>query len=327
MMTTDWNAAAQAVDAAQTILLVTHIKPDGDAIGSLLGLANALRERGKSVEAAVDDGVPGFLMFLPGANTALSRLKKGTWDLMIAVDASDEERIGLAGAYGQAHSQKVINLDHHPTNTGFGDIHLIMPEAVSATEVIFEWLRRMGQPVSQDVAVPLLTGLVTDTLGFRTSNVRPSTLFVAQRLMEAGASLADIVARTLVSKSYSTIELWRQVLQSVRLQDSIIAATITRDDLKQAHLPDATDSGLVGLLIAVQEAAIAVVFKELVDGKVEISFRSKPGYDVAGVAFSLGGGGHKQASGTTIDGPLDAAQARVMPLLQEAIKEGTPLAV
>jgi bifunctional oligoribonuclease and PAP phosphatase NrnA len=327
MMTTDWNAAAQAVNAAQTILIVTHIKPDGDAIGSLVGLANALRERGKSIEAAVDDGVPGFLMFLPGAKTILPKLKKGKWDLMIAVDASDEERIGLVGAYGQANSQKVVNLDHHPTNTGFGDIHLIMPEAVSATEVIFEWLHEMGHPISQDTAVPLLTGLVTDTLGFRTSNVRPSTLFIAQQLMESGASLSDIVARTLVSKSYSTIELWRQALQSVTLQDSIIAAAITRADLQQAHLPDATDSGLVGLLIAVQEATIAAVFKELADGKVEISFRSKPGYDVAGVAFSLGGGGHKQASGVTIDGPLDAAQERVMPLLREAVKEGAPVAV
>jgi phosphoesterase RecJ-like protein len=139
--------------------------------------------------------------------------------------------------------------------------------------------------------------------------------------------LADIVSRTLVSKPYSTIELWRQALQSVTLQDSIISATITRADLNQAHLPEATDSGLVGLLIAVQEAAIAVVFKELAGGRVEISFRSKPGFDVAGVAFSLGGGGHKQASGVTIDGPLEAAQARVMALLREAVKEGVPIAV
>jgi phosphoesterase RecJ-like protein len=324
-MTIDWNAATEAVDAAQTILVVTHIKPDGDAIGSLVGLANALRERGKLVDAAVDGGVPLPFLFLPGADLVKPSLNAGDWDLMISVDASDEERIGLAGQHGMVHSKKVINLDHHPTNTGFGDVALVAPEAVSATEVIFNWLHDMGHPISPEVAVPLLTGLVTDTIGFRTSNVVPATMAVAQQLMEAGASLADIVQRTLVRKPYSTIALWRESLQSVVLRDSVISATITRADLKKAHLPDVTDSGLVGLLIAVEEASIAVVFKEMADGRIEISLRSKPGFDVSQVAYSLGGGGHRQASGATIDGPLEAAQARVMPLLQAAVKEGLPL--
>lgn len=324
-MTIDWSAATQAVDAARTILVVTHIKPDGDAIGSLVGLANALRERGKTVDAAVDDGVPSLFLFMVGAETVKASLDAGEWDLMISVDASDMERIGLTGAYGMAHSQKVINLDHHPTNTGFGDIHLIVPEAVSASEVIFTWLSSIGHPISLDVATPLLTGVVTDTLGFRTSNVTSYSLGVAQQLMEAGAPLADIVQRTLVSKPYNTVELWREALPSVRLHDSIISAVVTRANLKKARLPEASDSGLAGFLIAVEEANIAVVFKETSEGRVELSFRSKPGFDVSGVAFGLGGGGHKQASGATINGSLDAAQARVMPLLEAAVKAGMPV--
>jgi phosphoesterase RecJ-like protein len=320
-MRTDWSAASQAAADSKTILVVTHVKPDGDAIGSLVGLANALREQGKTVTAVVDGGVPGAFQFLPGVEYIQSTLVSGSWDLMVSVDASDEERTGLAGVFGRARSQRVINLDHHPTNTGFGDILLVMPEAVSATEIVFRWLPSMGHPLSPGVAVPLLAGLVTDTLGFRTSNVNPTTLDIAQQLMEAGASLAEMMQRTLVSKPFSAVQLWREALPSVKMEDSIISAVITRANLKRAHLADVTDSGLIGVLISVEEAAIAVIFKETAEGRVEISLRSKPGFDVSEVALGLGGGGHKQASGATINGPLEAAQARVMPLLRAAVKE------
>jgi phosphoesterase RecJ-like protein len=220
------------------------------------------------------------------------------------------------GAFGRSRSQQVINLDHHATNTLFGDIHLVMPETVSATEVIFHWLRHMQQPFSQDIAVPLLTGLLTDTLGFRTNNVTAETLWLATTLMEAGANLNDITMRTLDSKPFRMLELWKHALTSVMLDQAVIAANVTQADLSAVHVDDVTDGGLVSLLNQVNEARVAVVFKELPDGKVEISLRSKPGYDVSQVAFAVGGGGHKQASGATIDGPLDAARARILPMLQ-----------
>lgn len=312
---TNWAAASEALKQAGRILIVTHVNPDGDAIGSLLGLANALREMGKKVTTAVDGGTPDYLDFLPGAGGVQGKLKRGNWDLMVSVDASDELRTGLVGEYGRGHSPKVINLDHHPTNVWFGDIFVVVPSAVSATEIVFDWLAYMGHPLSKRVAEPLLAGLVTDTLGFRTSNVTARTLEIAQHLITAGASLAEIVARALVSKPYNTIELWKRSLNSVTMNGVVIAAAVTQDDLKQAKITDSTDRGLVGLLVSVDEAKIAVVFKELPDGRVEISLRSKPGYDVSGVALGLGGGGHTQASGATIDGPLEAAQERVLALL------------
>ena len=313
---TDWAAATAAVDQAASILIVTHVNPDGDAIGSLLGLGNALRERGRAVICAVDGGVAGYLDFLSGAKSVQEKLTHGRWDVMISVDASDAERTGEVGAFGRERCQQVINLDHHATNTLFGDLHLIMPLTVSATEVIFHWLSYMQQPISPDVAMPLLTGLVTDTLGFRTNNVTADTLRIATALMEAGASLTDITARTLDSKPFRMIELWKHALNSVTLDNAVIAANVAQVDLKAAHLDDVTDGGLVSLLNQVNEARVAAVFKELPDGRVEISLRSKPGYDVAQVAFAVGGGGHKQASGATIEGPLDAARARILPMLQ-----------
>ncbi len=317
-----WFEATEAVKQAASVLLVTHVNPDGDAIGSLLGLALALWEQGKKVAAAVDGGVPDFLKFVPGTDTVKSKLKHGKWDLMVSLDSSDEERTGVAGVFGRARSLKVINLDHHPTNTLFGDIFLVMPNAVSATEVVYRWLGYMEHPISQPVATALLTGLVTDTLGFRTSNVNADTLGIAQGLMAAGASLSEITFRSLSSTPYKTIELWKQAFQSIQLNNAVVSAVVTQEDIKAAKLDDMTDGGLVSLLITVNEAMIAVVFKELEDSRVELSFRSKPGFDVATVAFSLGGGGHRQASGATIAKSLAAAQERVMPLLYAAIEQG-----
>jgi bifunctional oligoribonuclease and PAP phosphatase NrnA len=324
---TQWLDVDEAVNQAASILVVTHLSPDGDAIGSLLGLALALRERGKKVDAVVDGGVPDFLRFLPGANTVQGKLKRGKWDLMISTDASDEERTGLAGEYGRKHSMKVVNLDHHPTNTMFGDMYLVLPLAVSATEIVFHWLQHINHPFSQEVATALLTGLVTDTMGFRTNNVKGQTMGIAQALMDAGAPLYEITQRTMVAKPFRDINLLRYAYASVRLHSNIISGVVTQSDLKNAGHWETTDGGLVSQLIAANEAVIAVVFKELEDNRVELSFRSKPGFDVGTLAFQLGGGGHKQASGATIPGPLDEAIARVMPLLEAVAAQGTTIPV
>lgn len=321
--TTDWRVASQAVEAANSIVIVTHVGPDGDAIGSLLGLTNALRERGKTVDCAVDGGVPGFLNFIPGAGSTHDTLKKGQWDLMISVDASDEERTGEVGQYARAHSPQIINLDHHATNTFFGDIFLVMPSAVSATEVIYHWLKHTEHTLTSDVAIPLLVGLVTDTLGFRTNSVTANTLQIATKLMAAGAPLPEIMARTLESKPYRMVELWKYALETVALHGQVVEAVVSQSALKSVGLDEVTDGGLVSLLSKVNEARVAVVFKELADGRVEISLRSKPGYDIAQVAFSVGGGGHKQASGATIDGPLEAARERILPLLHKVTSNGS----
>jgi len=323
LTTPQWIEATQAVDAATTILIVTHVKPDGDAIGSLMALTHILRERGKLVTPAVDDGVPEHLRYIPGTEGVISKLKGGKWDLMISVDASDEARTGVAGVWGRKRCPKVINLDHHPTNTMFGDLFIVVPDAVSSTEIVYDWMLHMGQSLAQPTAVALLTGLITDTRGLRTSNVKSRTLEIAQRLIEAGASLTEVVEKALDNTSYRTIQLWKRGLATVDMANGVIEATITQADLQEVGAVEATDYGLVSLLSGVNEAMVAIVYKEQPGNKVELSIRCKPGFDVGSVAFALGGGGHKQASGATIDGPLDDAKARVRPLLEEAVKQGT----
>ncbi len=320
---TNWADATRAVDAASSILVVTHVSPDGDAIGSLLATVNLLAAFGKSADAAVDGGVPDFLGFLPGADTVKDTLTSGEWDLMISVDASDEARTGEVGAYGRANSKTVINVDHHPTNDMFGDIHLVMPEAVSTTEVLFYWLQTLDFSINEAIAVPLLTGLVTDTLGFRTSNVTANTLSIAHAMIGGGAELADISARTLDTRSINNVYLWKHALTSVELHEGgVITANITREDAKRAGISEVTDAGLSQWLIRTNEAVISCTFKETKSGNVEISMRSKPGFDVSKIAFEVGGGGHVPAAGATVDGPLLEARKRILPMLIAEAKAG-----
>ncbi len=314
-----WHAMAQA----ERILIVTHVKPDGDAIGALCGLALALRELGKTPLAVVDGSVPEYLRFIPGSDATVPRVTAGDFDVMISVDASDEERTGAPGVYGRAHSALVINIDHHPTNTAFGALHVIVPDAVSTTQILFDLLSIADRPISQAVAGALLAGMVTDTIGFRTNNVTPRTLEIAQALMRAGASLHEIMTRTLGTMSWRNVELWKYALQTVALEKGVISAAITREAIKLAHMSQPSDSGgFVGFLNSTEEARIAAVFKEVEDGKVEMSFRAKPGFDVATLALSLGGGGHRLAAGVTLSGTLEEVQARVLPLLQQAAADG-----
>ncbi|MFW5692017.1 MAG: DHH family phosphoesterase [Chloroflexota bacterium] len=318
-----WEEATAAVRAAERILVVTHIKPDGDAIGSMLGLVNAFRALGKSVDCAVDEGLPFEFGFLPGSETVQAALESGAWDLMISSDSSDEARTGLVGLYGRANSKQVINLDHHQTNMRFGDIHLIDAAAVSAAEVAYRWLVHMDLPLTRDVAIPLLTGMITDTIGFRTSNVTAQTLVIAHRLISAGASLTEITARTLDNRSFETVKLWRQAFNNVSMQPGgVVTAQLSRTDFESAGLDDDSDFGLVGFLININEAMIAAVFKETDEGEINISMRAKPGFDVSGVAFELGGGGHRQAAGATVNGSLTAVRDRVLPLLEDAARRG-----
>lgn len=316
----NWDLATQAVQQATSIIVVTHIHPDGDAFGSMLGLANALRALGKKVDCAVDGGVDPEFLFLPNANSVHAKLTSGSWDLLIATDAADESRIGESGAYAKANSRQSINVDHHITNTEYADINVVGGTMSSAAEVVFTWVKYLAIPLTREIAQPLLTGMVTDTLGFRTSNVTPDTLSAAQQLLATGISLNEITERTLDNRSFSSINLWKHVLSSVELHEGgVIFASLSADDFKKAGLHSHDDYGLVSFLIKISEAMIAIVLKETDDGRINASMRAKPGYSVIEPALALGGGGHTQASGATTDGTLAEVKAKVLPLL---IKEG-----
>jgi phosphoesterase RecJ-like protein len=317
-----WTEVYDTLMAAERIVVVSHPHPDGDAIGSLLGLTNQLRALGKNVTCAVDEGVPEFLQFVPGSETVLPTLESGDWDLVVFVDAGDLDRAGKVGAYALAHAPRIVNIDHHPTNPRFGDVALVVPESASAAEIICELWERVGHTdYGRSVAVPLLTGMVTDTIGFRTSSTTPRTLELAVKLMQRGASLTEITARTLDVMDLDELELWKRVLPRVMVEDQIAYVSVQAADVASVGMENATDAGIVQFLVRVNQIMVACVFKED-NGEVRLSLRSKRGYDVASVAKSLGGGGHLQASGATLHMSLAEAEALVLPLLRDVVRKG-----
>ena len=319
-----YASADGLLSAAQRVVLVTHINPDGDAIGTLLGVGNWVRGLGKQVVCAVDGGVPSFLDFLPQAQSVLKQLdaSAGHFDLCIMLDCADDQRAGKVGEYALAHTQALINLDHHATNPRFGTVALVDETTASAAEVATEWILAGTSPLSFESATPLLTGIITDTQGFATSATKPRTLALAQALMEAGAPLGAIIGRTLRSHTYAEFLLWREIFPSVRLEGRVLSAVVSLESAKRAGFEKPDDAGLVGWLNEMNEAAVVVIFKQIDEQTTRLSLRCKEGYDVAQVAAQFGGGGHVQAAGASFSGSLEQARAAVMPLLQRVVAQG-----
>jgi len=324
---------------AERVLALSHVSPDGDAIGALLGFgwlmcgrpgfADAGRATECGITLACADGVPAPYRFLPGATEIVSDPPDGPWDVVVTLDASDPQRLGdiyHPDRYGRDRYGRdrygraaIINLDHHVTNLWFGDLNYVDAQAAATCQILVALADALNVPIGREAAVCLLAGLVTDTLSFRTSNVTPQVMATALRLMEAGANLAEISEQVMNYKPLSAMRLWGLALTQVHVQDGIVWTDITGAMRDQAGADKDGDGGLSSFLIRAPEARVSVVFSETPEGQVEVGFRARPGYDVSGVALSLGGGGHPQAAGCRISGSLAMAHGLVLPLLQNAI--------
>lgn len=319
-----WNEAKALVDGAHRIIIVTHMFPDGDAIGSLMGLTHTLRALGKEVIPAVDDEVPKHLKFIPGSESILPKLTNETADLVISLDASDAKRPGEVGKYAFALGVPIIVVDHHATNTMFGTVNLVNWITPATCEVLVDWFTAVDWTIPQPAAFALLTGIVTDTQCFRISQTTSETLRKAQYLMTLGASLTAVTQQTVNRRSTAAFRLWAKVMPSLQIEDGVIWAVVDIASKKAAHYDEVGGAGgLASLLAEADEAFVVGVFVELPDHRVEMHFRAQPGYDVSKLAFNLGGGGHVQASGATVDGGLQETVDRVVPILKEAARAGS----
>lgn len=300
--------AIEKIQQSEKILLVTHTRPDGDAVGSLLGLGLALEEGGHQVQMVIEDGVPHSLRHLAGSDR-ISRKVEGEFDLVIVVDCSDLGRVGKALNGRPAPD---INMDHHITNEGFAEINLVDPEAAATVEIVYRLLDEIGLEVSKPVAAALLTGLITDTIGFRTPNVKPGTLCLAARLVEKGADLSELYRRALVSRSFEAMKLWGLGLSRLEQAHRMVWASLTMSDRRAAHYPGRDDADLINVLSSVEDTDVSLIFVEQPNGNIKVSWRAQPGFDVAEVAKEFGGGGHAAAAGAEISGSLSEVQMLVL---------------
>jgi phosphoesterase RecJ-like protein len=314
-MREELERARRLLDGAHSIAVITHERPDGDAVGSMLGLVRSLRLRGAKARAVVVEGMPRRFRFLPGA-LDVDRALADDVDLWIAVDcaAADRAEVRLSEL-----PQPGINIDHHPTNERYAQANLVDPSAAATAELLVDVAPALRLPIDQEVATNYLAGLLTDTLGFRTDSVTPKVFRVAGQLLGLGAPLPELYHRTLGQHTLPAVRYWASGLARVQHSDGLFWTSLTAEDRRRAGYPGADDADLINFLTRIEGAEVVVLFVEQEAGKVKVSWRTRPGLDVAQEALKFGGGGHTLASGAVLEGDLESVQRRVLSSAQAAL--------
>lgn len=303
-----------AINSAEHIMMAMHRKPDGDTAGACLAMAHYLDLIDKPHTCFCIDELSPSLQFLPGKHKVTSDEshwdpKRAKFDLIIVFDSGDLGYNGIAPYVGKlSHDFKIINIDHHATNTKYGDINLVMPEASSTCEMVHGLLDYTGE-LNKEMSTCLMTGLVTDTGGFTNLATTASSIDVGGKLLKKGVNLPHITQSTMKNRSFDSLKLWGRALE--RLQRShagIVTTVITQQDLNECNA-DKTDvegvANFLNSLDAQTDARAVIVLFEQGDGTIKGSMRTKhPLMNVARLATLLGGGGHTKAAGFTVEGRL-----------------------
>lgn len=310
------GAIKERLDKSKKVIVTSHVRPDGDAIGSLLGLGLALIDAGRSVQMVLADGVPSSFRHLEGSELIVKE-PGSEFDTFITVDCADFKRVGKPFENSDPPD---INIDHHITSEKFGKLNLVEPEQVATAAILANHLPAWGLKITKPVADALLTGIITDTLGFRTANTNPSALRLCAMLMETGSNMPDLYMRSLVHRSFPAARYWGAGLSSLEQENGMVWGTLTLDDRKRAGYGGNDDADLINIVSSIHGNKVGMIFVEQNDNHVKISWRAlEEGVDVSEIAKQFGGGGHAAAAGADIPGSLHDVQPKVLKVTKELL--------
>jgi len=311
----------EQIRASNTFCIVGHIRPDGDCIGSQIALSLALRNEGKTVRCWNEDVVPDKLAFLD-PDHLLEKPKTGmTFDCVIAADCASFERLGKCGA-AIGNRKLLINIDHHQSNTRYGDINWISAREASTGELIFKLLKAASWPITPKIADCLFTAVSTDTGSFQYATTKPMTYNTAGELVKRGANLAKICDEVYQSYPMSRVRLLKHLYNKFRLthDNQIAYLWLKKKDFARTGADTSESEGLIDHIRDMQPVEIACVFEELELNITRISLRSKTDkVNVNQIAALFGGGGHKAAAGARIPGSPLSVQRRVIGAIKKAL--------
>lgn len=294
------------LEGARRPLIFGHLRPDGDAVGSALGLMWLLRERGAAAEVSFADPLPRSVRFLPGASEIENRPASGH-DLLVALDGSDAERYGDAFSAARRAGVPAALIDHHQTSTDFLADRWVDPAATATAEMIYLLARAAEWKIDPRAAICLATGCVTDTNAFTTDHTTPEVLETVATLVRLGAPLSTIIREAMHLRTVTEARLWGRVLATLQVDGAVAWVLNRRSDRREVGGTEGDAGGIGSFLRNIIGVRVAIQFIELDNGRVRISLRSEPSVDVGSLALSYGGGGHRQAAGATLDGPLERA--------------------
>jgi bifunctional oligoribonuclease and PAP phosphatase NrnA len=319
-------AIAECIAAADRILILTHINPDGDAIGSLLGIWHALRSLGKQAFPVASSALPSYAEWLPGAEQ-IQVYRPGMEfpdvDLAILADTASLARVGaIYTEHSSAlHALPLVIVDHHVTNEGGGVVNLIKPAAASTCELLYALFRAMDVAVSASLATCLLLGLTSDTQSYQTSATKADSLRIAAELLECGADHTRIVGELYNALPASSASLIGLALAAMRQDGPIVWTVVTQAMMQATGAEDEAVDEVVRLMQRIGGARALAMFKERHDGTTKISLRARPPIDVAALAQLWGGGGHAQAAGATLLFDTAQAEREVLPRLRALVQK------
>ena len=311
----------QHIESVDRLVLTSHARPDGDAIGSVLACSQVLRKMGKKADVVLRDGVPHVYRRLPFADLVLqSPSISDVYQTAIILECDSIQRTALRGLDGRF----LINIDHHLSGQPFAHINWIDPDACATAEMVFRLAREASVRISPEIATCLYTAVLTDTGSFAYHGTNESTFALAQELVRAGADPVRIAQQVYFSNPTSKMRLLGAALSTLHRDGNLTWMYVTRRDMERFGAIDEDCEGLANWAIGIEGVEVAAFFRELADRKHwRVSMRSKGHVNVANVAEHFGGGGHACASGCGLEGPLSVASERV--LAQLRIEMSSPL--
>ena len=303
----------QQIERRDRFVLTSHARPDGDAIGSALACCQVLRAMGKQAEVVLHDGVPRIYRKLPFADQVLqSNRVAGNYEAAIILECDSIHRTRLEGL----EDRFLISIDHHVSGRPFANVNWIDPHAGATAEMVFRLAREAGANFSPEIATCLYTALMTDTGSFMFQGTNQHTFALARELVLAGADPSYCARNIYFAHSVAKMRLLGEALRSLHTEAHIGWTWVTQEQMERYEAKEEDCEGLVNYVLSIGEIEVAALFRELPDGRLRVSLRSKGRLDVAKVAERFGGGGHECASGCSLDGPLNLAVPQVLELLR-----------
>lgn len=310
---------ARALRQRERFLITSHVRPDGDSIGSQLALAYALERLGKTVRIVNHDPAGPDLQAFPGVESIrIGDRVEGEFDAAIVLECGDLSRTGIEGL----DRFFIINIDHHPGNAMFGAMNWFDGSVAACGEMVFDVIAALGVPLTLEIATHIYLAILTDTGSFHYSGISPRTFDICRQTLEVGVDPVTIARTVFDSNNIGRLRLFGAVLSSIQLDQSGRLAIIYMDRAMTQQTGGTYDDteGLINLPLTVKEIQAVAFFKEWDNGEYRVSLRSKGDIDVCAVAKRFGGGGHKNASGCTVPGPYSAARETITGLVLEAIE-------
>jgi phosphoesterase RecJ-like protein len=300
----------------ERFLVCSHSRPDGDAVGSMLAMGMLLRQMGKRADLVSADRVPNIYRTLPGAEEFRFAMSvRGPYDAVLLLECDALERTRLRGL----EAFYVVNIDHHSTGTNFGHLNWIDRSAASVGELVYRLVRAAGADVTAEMATCLYVTVLTDTGGFCYGGTRASTFALARELVEAGADPIKIAQEVYFSTATAKLLLLGAALNNLKREGRLAWLWVTHHDMVRTCAAEEDCEGIVNYALSIAGVEAAAFLRELPEGRIRVSLRSKGEVDVSGIAARLGGGGHENAAGMTLDGPLASAMNEVLGALRPSV--------